>query len=229
MAKRQKITQWIVSTSLASTFVLTLIYFAPNPKNIDCISFRQSDFASFVSASNIEKQQHISLFDYTPIFLPTQFNYKQNALLFSHKYQSDSAIKYSENLENYKNIILDKNLFENKDSYSFKNEMRKTYQFSDVQSFVEKKSANNLVNVSVIDLNSGKTIAVFQENIDIPYSLWAPIDVHFEIGNDLSLSVNLPTNSSGIESVDEKIYRLSSSLKKFKTFDSGYYKATFSP
>jgi len=229
MLKRQKIIQWIVSTSLAFAFVLTFIYFAPSPKNLDCISFRQDNFVSFVSENNSEFIQQITLLDYTPIFLPTAFNYQQIAPLFSHKYQSDAVSKDSNNLENYKNIILNGNLFEKNYAYSFRDDLRKNYKFFDTQSLPEEKPIDNLINVSIIDLNTGKTIAVFQEKLNIPYSLWAPIDVHFEISKDLSLSVNLPTNSSGIESVDDEIYQLSSRLKKFKTLDSGYYKATFSP
>ncbi len=234
MKHQSIVSRWLLPSLISALLICLMLSFAPKIEMAKAFDFKEGNIGTnFINSENSAKIEALNLYDFQPIFLPTNFN-------VSTKPPSEINIDSFKDINNtdsfsqdpYISYVLNKkesspskinNIF-----YANIRELMPYYKVEDYKDLVQSKS---YINISIIDTKNGEEIA--SENIEMGNkhnNFFVPTEIFMSVGNNLNINIVDNISSPSLESSSAKLIKDTlSKTKIFNKLNSGYYKLIISP
>lgn len=169
------------------------------------------------------------LSDYSPLFLPTRWNYGRNAYSPDYKSMSEpKAIRatYAVPLEN-KSIVLEKDDIESAKTGLYRSIMRSVFSGFGRNDSKSDIIAERSALIKVVDMSSGKTVKRVYANPNTDGIMISPAEFLVDVFNGGLASRPLLLKSSGSDSNDAAIVKFIAKKSIFRELGNGQYKVMF--
>ncbi len=177
--------------------------------------------------------------DFTPMFLPTKWNYSFQISAITNLQEQDLFAKKDSNTE--LQIRPSEDFLDNKIKHddSFDDMVLRVDTRSRFSGFsIEENAFANLAKdagkkvwAEIIDINSSQRIKsiALDYNIIADKEAWSPIEIIMQIDLPGAIPQTMIMSHSGSEKVDSQFLKLISQDKRFRNFACGYYKININP
>ncbi|MFI3290895.1 MAG: hypothetical protein R3Y46_03335 [Opitutales bacterium] len=232
--KQNIVSKWIVPSSISAVAICLMLAFAPKIEMPKAYNFKDGNIGTnFINAENSSKIEALSLYDFEPIFLPTNYNIRVEAprdiKVDSFKDINNvdviSSESYNEYVLNKKKSALDKlnNIF-----HSDIRELMPYYKVQDTQELLDSKEQ---ISISVIDTKTGQEVASESLDVGEEYSsFFVPTEIFMSVGTNLDINIVDNISNPSLESSTTELIKESlNKTKIFNQLNAGYYKLIISP
>lgn len=221
----------VVSVITASACVGAFIYFLPDAKPELLPGSNLNTFVKIRDKEEVENDEIgvDELSDYSPLFLPTRWNYGRDAYSPDYKSMSEpKAIKatYAVPLEN-KSIVLEKDNIESAKTGLYRSIMRSVFSGLGRKDSKSDIVAERSALIKVVDMSSGKTVKRVYANPNTDGIMISPAEFLVDVFNGGLASRPLLLKSSGSESNDAAIVKFIAQKSIFRELGNGQYKVMF--
>ncbi len=236
MEKRNILTRWLLPSLIASLGISLMLVFTPDIQELKEDRFSHIDSStSFISSKISSSLEALSLYDFAPIFLPTDLNKKAispsiqmaDYIEDMNTYEDLSASDYTSFVLNkkYANLNRVNNIY-----YSSLKGAMPFYKMEDKKDTLARK---NSISLSVIDVESGEKIISENLKLKDPSTLskfFVPTEVFMSVSPNFSINIADNISSPSLDaSTTELIRDAMNDAKIFQKIKSGYYKLIISP